>query len=111
MDKNKKRIDLLPLVEINELYARPIFNDEERMLYFTLNEEEILAANQYSHAKTRLYFMLQLGYFKAKQQFFSFDLEEVIEDVQFINKFYFDSITTINGRITRGISHIRKKKF
>ena len=31
MQKNKKRIDLLPQAEINDLYKQPIFSDEERL--------------------------------------------------------------------------------
>ncbi len=67
MIENKKRIDLLSPVEIEDLYSRPTFNDEERFLYFTLNKEEISSAMNYSNERTRLYFILQLGYFKAKQ--------------------------------------------
>jgi len=88
MQKNKKRIDLLPQAEIDDLYAFPIFNDEERLLYFTLNESEIVAAKRFANARTRLYFILQLGYFKAKQQFFSFTIHEVIEDAEFVNGMY-----------------------
>ena len=101
MEKNKKRIHLLSQVEIKELYERPVFNHEERILYFTLNADEISITQQYSHAKTRLYFMLQLGYFKAKQQFYLFDLEEVIEDAQFVNTLYFNEAIEKNGKITR----------
>ena len=72
MAKNKKRIDLLSASEIEDLYLRPKFNDEERQLYFALDEKESVAAAYYSNERTRLYFILQLGYFKAKQQFFSY---------------------------------------
>lgn len=81
-ENNNKRINLLSPAEIDDLYARPVFNEEERMLYFTLNQEEINIAMHYAHPRTRLYFMLQLAYFKAKQQFYAFNFEDVIEDAR-----------------------------
>ncbi len=101
MQKNKKRIDLLPQAEIDDLYARPIFNDEERFLYFTLNESETFVAQGYANARTRLYFILQLGYFKAKQQFYSFIIEEVIEDAEFVNKILLNGESILFGKVTR----------
>lgn len=74
---NLKRIYLLSEAEIGELYCRPIFNQEERRLYFDLNGDELSALEQLTTTKTRLYFILQLGYFKAKHQFFTFNLDEV----------------------------------
>lgn len=101
MAKNKKRIELLPQAEIKELYARPLFNDDERHLYFTLNEEETAIAKYYSNIKTRLYFILQLGYFKAKQQFYTFTLNDAVSDAEFINKLYFDKTIEQKGIISR----------
>ena len=76
MKNDTKRIHLLSRVEVDELYARPNFNANEQRLYFTLTftEREVLA--QFSKTKTRIFFILQLGYFKAKQQFFNFSLNE-----------------------------------
>ncbi|MCC2645587.1 MAG: hypothetical protein K0R94_1365, partial [Burkholderiales bacterium] len=45
------------------LYSRPDFNLDERELYFAMNQIELEALNQYSTAKTRIYFILQLAYF------------------------------------------------
>lgn len=101
MQKNKKRIDLLPQAEIEDLYERPILNDEERLLYFTLTKNESLAAMKYSHARTQLYFILQIGYFKAKQQFYSFNIEEVIEDARFVNNIYLNGESILSGKIAR----------
>ena len=108
MQKNKERIDLLPQAEIDNLYERPIFNDEERLLYFTLTESESLAAMRYANLRTKLYFILQLGYFKAKQQFYSFDIENVIDDAEFINKIYLNGNATLCGKITR--EYIKSQK-
>ena len=60
---NLKRLYLLSEAEIDELYAIPIFNQEERGIYFDLNKAELDALDQLTTTKTRLYFILQLGYF------------------------------------------------
>ena len=86
---NLKRLYLLSEAEIDELYARPIFNQEERVLYFDLNKAELDALGQLTTTKTRLYFILQLGYFKAKHQFFTFNLDEVNDDVTFLLNHFF----------------------
>ena len=56
MQKNKKRIDLLPQAEIDDLYERPIFNDEERLLYFTLNEKETALSKKVFECKDTIVF-------------------------------------------------------
>ena len=53
--------------------------------------------------KSQIYFILQLGYFKAKHLFFTFNLHEAEEDVQYILQQYFnqteiDIESTINKR-------------
>lgn len=101
MGENKKRIELLSPAEVEDLYERPLFNDEERLLYFTLNDSETSAAVTYANARTRLYFILQIGYFKAKQQFYSFSLDEAVEDAEFVNKIYLNEKSAITGKITR----------
>ncbi len=80
-----EHIDLLSKTEITELYALPHFNEKERKLYFTIeSEEESRALNLYSNFKTRVYFILQLGYFKAKHRFFDFVFEDIPADVEYI---------------------------
>ncbi|WP_172443138.1 DUF4158 domain-containing protein [Vibrio tapetis] len=44
---------------------RPEFNAHERRLYFTLTQFERTALAQFSNTKTRIYFILQLGYFNV----------------------------------------------
>ena len=76
-----KRLYLLPKAEIDNLYARPTFNADEQEIYFTMNQEELNALAQYTNTKTRVFFVLQLGYFKAKYQFFNFTFEDARSDV------------------------------
>ncbi|MGJ0576950.1 DUF4158 domain-containing protein [Xenorhabdus bovienii] len=109
--ENIKRIQLLSNAEVEELYSQPEFNDHEQRLYFTLTQSERDALAQFSNTKTRIFFILQLGYFKAKQQFFSFSLEDVSNDVQFIaNVYYKNSLTTsFTGRISRDYVRIQRQ--
>jgi TnpA family transposase len=93
MDETK-RIQLLTDVEISDLYDRPDFNSEERELFFALNQAEEKVLSQYRNARTRVYFILQLGYFKAKQQFFAINFEDALDDINFILKYHFGRTDT-----------------
>lgn len=86
---DNKRIHLLNDAEVETLYARPLFNDGERDGYFFLEEAEQRLLEDHRHLKSKLYFILQLGYFRATQQFFHFSLEDVEDDVLYLLKKYF----------------------
>jgi hypothetical protein len=60
------------------------------MLYFQLSIEEQKFLQKYRTPLTRVYFILQLAYFKLKQQFFVFNLNEVVEDVKYLQQVYFE---------------------
>ena len=109
--ENNKRIHLLSSTEVEALYARPEFNTHEQRLYFTPNQVERTALAQFSNTKTRIYFILQLGYFKAKQQFFNFSLDEVSNDVQFIVRTYYSEsiLISFTGRISRDYVRIQRQ--
>ena len=105
-----KRIYLLSEAESADLYARPNFNSEERELYFSMNQIEIDALSHYSTTKTRVSFILQLAYFKAKHQFFTFEFEDVRVDVEYI-LFNFFKVTnlTLLGAISRQSIGLQKQ--
>lgn len=109
--ENHKRIHLLSSTEVEELYARPQFNVYEQRLYFTLNQSERAALVQHSNIKTRIYFILQLGYFEAKQQFFNFSLDEVSNDVQFIVSTYYSDTPSspFTGSLSREYSRKQRQ--
>ena len=105
-----KRLYLLSKAEIDDLYARPEFNTDEREIYFTLNsiEQDILA--KYSNTKTRVFFILQLGYLKAKNQFFTFSFEEVRDDVNYIlSQLFSKTGLALSGRISREYISLQKR--
>ncbi|WP_163836898.1 DUF4158 domain-containing protein [Spartinivicinus ruber] len=109
--EDTKRIHLLSRSEVEELYVRPIFNTHEQKLYFSLSESEKQVLAQYANTKTCVYFILQLGYFKAKQQFFNFTFDEVKNDVQFIvNTYYSRPVSKMfTGRISRDYVRIQRQ--
>lgn len=97
-----KRLYLLPDAEIAELYARPIFNKNEQQLYFEMNQVELDAFSQFGNIKTKVYFILQLAYFKAKNQFFTFKFDDVRADIDYIlAKFFKKTDLVLQCCITR----------
>jgi len=74
--------------EINTLYARPIFNEEGRERYFTLSSEEIYHINQLA-IRSRIYCILELGYFKARHKFFTYTWDAVNADLVYIQQRFY----------------------
>ncbi|PHM69990.1 Tn3 family transposase [Xenorhabdus kozodoii] len=107
---NIKRIHLLSSTEIEELYARPEFNDHEQNLYFSLSPAERAALEQFRNIQTRIYFILQLGYFKAKQQFFNLSLDEVSHDVQYIVATYYSDTDAALFKGTLSRKYMRSQR-
>jgi hypothetical protein len=56
--------------ELAYYYDIPCLDDPSRALYFTLNHEEQAAIDEIKNFKSKLHFVLMLGYFKAKLIFF-----------------------------------------
>ena len=90
--KNQQRLNLLMPEEIEFLYGLPLFSDVERRHYFSLPEHILLQLKisdfNYNRTSSKLYFILQYGYFKAKNLFFNFQYKNVIDDVTFIMQSY-----------------------
>lgn len=110
---NNNRIQLLSGSEVEDLYSRPEFNVHEQHLYFTLTQLEKDALTQFSNTKTCIFFILQLGYFKAKQQFFNFSLDDVRHDVQFITNIYYRGSSSVlfTGRISRDYIRLQRQQL
>jgi len=84
-----KRLKILSKDEIQTIFELPQFTHDERLLYFSLTETEKEFLNQSRSINTQIYFVLQLGYFKARHTFFNFEFENVSEDVEFVLQSYF----------------------
>ena len=88
-----KRLQILTEEEIDALYGRPCFTAEERELYFTLTGPEQQILQRFRLLHVQVYFLLQLGYFKAKQLLFTFALADVPDDVSYLVERYFPDAT------------------
>src|ERR1043166_6323007 len=58
--------------------------------------------------KSRIYFILQLGYFKSHHMFFVFDLPDVEEDAWYIQRRYFPDVQLDNLDITK-VTRLRQQ--
>lgn len=97
-----RRLQILNSHEIATLYGRPHFSNEERAHYFALSADEQTALVHWHTYASRIVFILQLGYFKASQQFFTFELADVEEDVAWIQQAYFPDQAPPNKLVAKG---------
>ncbi|NJR55398.1 MAG: Tn3 family transposase [Acaryochloris sp. CRU_2_0] len=110
MNETTKRLKILGVEEIEALYERPCFTHEERVEYFTLSNEEETVLQQLHSNKSRLHFVLQLGYFKARHLFFFFYLGAVREDAKYIQEQYFPKTHLKNIDVSKG-TRLRQQKL
>lgn len=99
-----KRLKILEADEIEAVYGLPVFDDEDRAFYFSLSPPEKALLSQLHGVKSSIYYILQLGYFKARQQFFVFNLRQVAADAQYVQHLYFpaDALTDLDiSKVTR----------
>ena len=89
INTTQKRLRILGEDEVEALYRRPRFTHEERVQYFSLSSTEKVAFEQLHSIQSRIYFVLQLGYFKTRYMFFVFSFQEAEEDIEYIREQYF----------------------
>lgn len=100
MNTTQKRLRILGDDEIEAIYGIPRFTHEERLEYFSLSPTEKAVLEQL-YSKSQIYYILQLGYFKARHMFFVFDLKEIEEDVKYIQEQYFPDFQITDLEITK----------
>ncbi len=96
-----KRLKILEAEEIETLYGLPVFEAEDRTAYFPLSSPERVALSQLRGIKSCIYYILQLGYFKARRQFFNFSLEQVTADAIYVQRTYFPGFDLADLDITK----------
>jgi hypothetical protein len=106
----QKRLRVLGDDEIEALYGRPHFTDDERLEYFALSSTEKAILEQLHSIKSRIYFILQLGYFKSPHTFFVFDLPEVEEDARYVQAQYFPDFQLGDLDITK-VTRLRQQSL
>ena len=109
-DTSPKRLRILGDDEIEALYGRPRFTDDERREYFSLSATEKAILEPLHSTTSRIYCILQLGYFKARHRFFVFDLQEVMEDTRYVQEQYFPGFPCTDFAITK-VTRLRQQRF
>lgn len=92
------RLSILSKTEIHDLYAMPVFNDADREHYFDMSPAE-MASVQTRTQGVGVFQALELGYFKAKRQFFTFQAADVQVDLRHIANRHFWGIDTTDMRL------------
>lgn len=83
------RLRILSDDDFDKLYKIPKLNNEERQFVFELDEIDKNYLNTINSIPVKINYILNLGYFRTSQYFFSFTFQAVKEDVRFIIKSYF----------------------
>lgn len=101
MQSIEKRLKILADDEIEAIYGQPQLTHEERIQYFTLSSMEKAALEDLHSFKSRICFILQLGYFKARHLFFALDFQKMQVDAEYIQKRYFPEFLLADLKITK----------
>ncbi|WP_156860851.1 Tn3 family transposase [Casimicrobium huifangae] len=89
MTAKSERLSVLSDAEQEALYGVPNFDEGQQLEYLALSEAELALATSRSGLHAQVHCILQIGYFKAKRAFFTFDWDEVAEDSSFVISRYF----------------------
>lgn len=93
---SNERLTILSDAEKTALYGIPSFDDFQRIEFFAMTDAERSLALLRRGILKQVYCLLQIGYFKAKQAFFQFSLDDVPpEDVAFLMQRYFPGKTLV----------------
>ena len=71
MKANQNRLSILTQSEIEDYFGTPRLTEEDREYYFDLTDNEVNLIDHNWLLNSKLYFVLQMGYFKAKLMFFN----------------------------------------
>ena len=86
---HSRRLKILDRQEIRNIFELPDFTIEERSEYFSLTGQEEDFLDSLRSLTSKIYFILQTGYFKARHLFFNFEFSDVPEDVEYILQNHF----------------------
>ena len=89
MTTNNNLLAVLSPAEQDALYGLPDFDDSQRLDYLGLSEPQLALACSRPGLHAQVWCVLQIGYFRAKQTFFSFAWEDVQDDLAFVLSRYF----------------------
>jgi hypothetical protein len=86
------RLQTLSAEEYELLWGFPRFTQSDRELFFTLTAPERGAVEQCRSVRTKIHLLRHLGYFRARQRFFRFELPAVRGDGDYLRRRYFDNV-------------------
>ncbi len=84
-----KRLSILSTEEIDSLFGLPHFTESERHIHFDLSPQEQETVDAARTITAGVHLMLQLGYFKARAQFFVVSLDYARPDMDHILTRYY----------------------
>jgi hypothetical protein len=105
-----KRLKILEADEIEAVYGLPVFDDEDRAFYFELSPPERVILSRLRGIKSSIYYILQLGYFKARRQFYIFKRQQVAADAQYVQRCYFSDDVLTDLDITE-VTRLKQQGF
>ena len=103
MSTRGKRLSILSTSEITEIYSVPRFTINQKKHFFSLNANEEGAMKRLRTIHNRVFFVLLLGYFKAKPINVEFKLTEVQSDIDFILSAHFTNKKLPRKTLTKQI--------
>jgi TnpA family transposase len=93
-------------------YELPDFDDEQRVRYFIFDENELDLIFRCKEFHAQVYCAVQIGYFKAKNMFFKFQLNSIPkEDVHFLLNQYFNNKQLSSFNITKNAYYFQQKEI
>jgi hypothetical protein len=105
-----KRLSILSDLEEFAFYGFPDFNEEQRSTYFTFEEQEWGLISTCPSFHAQVYCALQIGYFKAKNMFFS--LHRIPQaDIHFILSRYFESQSVPTSVISKYEYYLQRESI
>lgn len=99
MSTTTKRLTILNDSEIEAIYALPQFNPAERAEYFYLDDAAQSAVDKLRRFDTKVYFILSLGYFRARPTMRHFHFKNVQDDLAYVCETYFPGKKCPRGKL------------
>jgi hypothetical protein len=100
------RLQILSPEEYELLWGVPRFSQYDRDLFFALTAPERHALARLRTVRTKAHFLLQLGYFRARQRFFRVEVESVRDDIEYLSRRYLDNVIIADINVS---DHTRKR--
>ena len=80
------RLQILSSEEYDALWELPRFTQADRDIFFSLTHPERDIMQKLRSPHTKLHFLLQLGYFRARQCFFRLEINDIRDDVNYLRR-------------------------